>query len=243
MEHFFSIMPDSSVIEAARITHKVENGVYVWRLFSGAPSELHQHYGEIWRAMLEAIATVSQASIIVDSSKTTHLIAGRPIALARLGQINVRLLHLVRDPRAVMWSSLRGSNRLLESGQSTRTHGRALRALIGWCITNLTVETMRLAGFGKVLRVRYEDYVTDAGKEVSRIAAEFGVDWQPLAAIMEQGSFLSPGHGVAGNRLRRQKGLHIRADNEWKTKLPNYARRLAWLSWPIMRQYGYTLNG
>ena len=52
---------------------------------------------------------------------------------------------------------------------------------------------------------------------------------------------LDPGHGVAGNRLRRQGNLVLEHDEEWKDNLPTYARILAPLSWPVARWYGYDL--
>ena len=68
-----------------------------------------EFYAEVWRTIIEAISRVSGRYVIVDSSKTTRGCARRVQVLSELCGFRVKVIHLVRDPRAVMWSVLRGS--------------------------------------------------------------------------------------------------------------------------------------
>ena len=93
--------------------------------------------------MLMALA--ERADIIVDSSKSARNTCGRLPAFHGAG-IPVKGLHLVRDPRAVMWSIQRGSNRRLERGESAKLPGGMARGLVSWCLVNAGVDRGHVGG-------------------------------------------------------------------------------------------------
>ncbi len=188
----------------------------------------------VWGNLLRALARHSGRSVLIDSSKTSRLTWYRSNLLRRTPGLRVDVLHLVRDPRAVMWSFRRGDNQKLERGEPSRKAGRALRGLAGWTFSNL-----RAAREDPFAVLRYEDLVARGAIEVGAILERFGLDPLPVVEILREEGGVVSGHGVAGNRMRRAGPIHLRADREWETKLSRPHRLLAGLARPMARKYAY----
>jgi len=205
-----------------------------------ADRRLTSLYRDVWTTTLRAIRRVSGKEIIVDSSKSARTSAWRARALVTWCGVDLKVIHLVRDPRAVMWSILRGSNRGLEMGQDAELPGGAYRALFSWSWVNGLVDWSSARRFrSDLLRLRYEDIFSRPLQGLRLLGAFVDLDMQPLIDRVVSGEELDPGHGVGGNRTRRQGPLRLSYDEEWKERLPAYTRRLAWLSWPLAHRYGY----
>jgi len=196
-------------------------------------------YRLVWRTLFGVMREVAASPLFVDSSKSDRFTANRALSLARIAGLDVRVIHLVRDPRAVAWSVMRGSNRRLEAGQPATVRGGAGRALLGWSAANwnASAAARRLPS----VRVRYEDFVDDPVAEVQRVEAGLGVSLTDVVERLRAGEPLSAGHGVAGNRLRRNGADGVRRDGEWLEKLPTSVRVLAAATWPLARRHGYRL--
>jgi len=233
----FPALKEMSSEEITARTRRVESSFNP--LSSGSPSD-RQFYGDLWRAMLSAIQQESGKSIVVDSSKSSRAVSRRIWALSELVGAKVRVLHLVRDPRALMWSALRGSNRLLEAGRPAALSGGVLRALVGWSLANASVDAARAQNpHLSFLQLRYEDLAGNPAHTLRGLGAFLDVDFEPVVERIAKQLPFDPGHGVGGNRMRRQGPIRIAVDEEWKQALPRYARVLASLSWPLASQYGY----
>lgn len=240
MEHLRSVIPEMTPSLAAQVTRRLESAVSLKRSLTGSNASDRQFYGQLWRAMMSAMARVSGKNIIVDSSKSTRASSRRALCLTRLCGLDLRAIHLVRDPRATMWSFLRGSNVKLERGQPAALRGGATRALIGWGMTNLSVHIQEITHPQlKVYRLRYEDFVRAPVQELHKLGVFLDMDLGPVEELIVNRCALHPGHGVAGNRVRRQRPVRLEPDEAWKTLLPAYARKLAWLTWPLAYKYGY----
>lgn len=98
----------------------------------------------------------------------------------------------------------------------------------------------RRLGTEHVLRVRYEDLVTDAPGQLRRVGEFAGLDLDDLIGRVESGRALTTGHEVAGNRLRFQEEVRIRPDLSWTSEMPAlYRWGLATELWPLLLRYGY----
>ena len=233
----FPALKELSSEEITARTRRVESSFSP--LSSGSPSD-RQFYGDLWRAMLSAIQQESGKSIVVDSSKSSRAVSRRIWALSELVGAKVWVLHLVRDPRALMWSAVRGSNRLLEAGRPAALSGGVLRALVGWSLANASVHAARAQNpHLSFLQLRYEDLAGNPAHVLRGLGAFLDVDFEPVVERIAKQLPFDPGHGVGGNRMRRQGPIRIAVDEEWKQALPRYARVLASLSWPLASQYGY----
>ena len=222
-------LPEFDVAKAAEVTLAAETLFSIRR----SPS----HYAEIWSAVLNAIGAVSQRSIIIDSSKNSRIAHYRLSLLRKSVGASVKVVHLVRDPRAVIWSTRRGSDRRLEQGDSRPSPGGSLRTLLSWTYSNIAAEAAQFrAEPEKFLRLRYEDLAVAPRETLASLAAFLEID---TGAVWSSDDDFDPGHGVGGNRMRRKGRIVIRYDDEWKRKLPRLDRVMPGLFFPLMRKYGY----
>lgn len=236
---FSSDLPNISPKQAWDLTLKVDAGLNLPRLIVGHWRNDEKLYGDIWSTLLNIITDVSGSPIVLDSTKNTRGTYNRPLALARICKSNVKVIHLVRDPRAVTWSTLRGSNRRLEEGKPAHIRGGPLRVIPSWMLANGFVHVLQRIESFQSVRLRYEDLVNQTSHELTRVADALDIDLQPVISVVEQGRPLVIGHGIAGNRLRRGGVETLRFDEDWKSNLPRAAHFVVMMSWPLMIKYGY----
>jgi hypothetical protein len=184
--------------------------------------------------LYRAIAEVAGARVIVDSSKMPSY----GYALSLMPGHDVRIGHLVRDPRACSYSWAR--RRKKQPLGRMRQVG-PLRSSLQWVNRNRALERA-LGGSPAAYRVlRYEDFIADP-KGFAREAALF-MDEDPgsLSHIEDNAVRIAPAHLAAGNPNRFESGrIAIRLDVEWRDKLPRRDQALvALVSHARMRQYGY----
>lgn len=197
-----------------------------------------ERYAVVSRTLFESIAEVTGRSVVVDSSK----LPARAAALARVPGIDLRLVHLVRDGRGVAWSLRRRLARDPRAGlQAEKRQRSALRTGLMWMLANLATERIaRRLGPERAVRLRYETLVAEPAESLARMGAVAGLDIAGMGAVLAQGRPLTPGHVMAGNRLRMADRLTLRVDSEWQRLLPAGQRRLIeGLCGPLMRRYGY----
>lgn len=202
-------------------------------------------YRQYMEALFNAIAAVAGCSTVVDSSKTTRSTIGRPLALARLGCFNVKLLHLVRDGRAVMWSSVKGTNAALAHGRQKISYWRGYRTAVSWATVNVLTSMMRFCvAPDPFLTLGYEDLVVDPLATINRLGSFLDVEVQAIRGKIERDDSLQVAHLLGGNRLARQSQIHLCADDEWRKKLPFVSRCLYWLLfWPVGLLYIRRVQG
>jgi len=203
-------------------------------------------YTGYYRSLYQAIAEVSGCRTVVDSSKHASL----AFCLSRGGDLDIRVIHVVRDSRAVAYSWTTRVQRPEAQAQSYMTTYSPARAAREWNLQNGALQLLA-RGQTPVLRVRYEDLVAGVKPTLLRIARFSGlsVDEPGLAFIGngddggEQGQWaeLGQGHSAAGNPMRFTTGkISIRPDDRWQAAMPRPQRRaVTALTLPLLRHYGY----
>ncbi|GGP92663.1 sulfotransferase [Streptosporangium pseudovulgare] len=189
-------------------------------------------YAAAHRRLYDAAAEVSGRPVVVDSSK--H--ASTAFCLTAAG-LDVRVVHVVRDPRAVAHSWRRRVPRPEDGRPMTRWS--PARTSLHWLAQNLSLELLARGG-ARVTRVRYEDLLDAPAAVLGRLAAEAGLP--PRLDFLSAGrADLSPAHTVSGNPVRFTVGrIGLDPDDGWRTAAPARHRRLvAALTWPLMIKYGY----
>jgi UDP-N-acetylglucosamine transferase subunit ALG13 len=199
----------------------------------------HRVYLDRLQRLYRAIAKVSGATTIIDSSK--H--ASYALLLSRMNTIDLRLLHVVRDSRAVAHAWTKTIARPEAGGIPMPVYGPAKAAVL-WDVQNAVIE--RLGHRHPYLRIRYEDFVRtpkDALVDAARLA---GIDDTGAVLAMLDGDTLNlgPSHTVAGNPMRFVSGdVTIRSDESWQSEMPSTRRRLVGaLTLPLQHHYGYRTN-
>ncbi|HQY33445.1 sulfotransferase [Actinotalea sp.] len=194
-------------------------------------------YTSLYRAVYDAALAVSGARTVIDSSKHGSL----AIALGRDHHIDLRVVHVVRDPRAVVHSWAKEVERPETRGRDSMTRFSPVTASALWASNNLLIDAVRLVG-APVHLVRYEDLVARPQQTVDAIWAGLGLPGPTTLPMVDDTTVeLGPIHSVAGNPMRFRHGPTVlRTDEAWRTMMPRSHRRLVGaLTAPIALRFGY----
>lgn len=189
--------------------------------------------------LYRAIADHTGARLIVDSSKAPAY--GR--ALAMTPGLDVRMLQLVRDPRAVAYSWQRGKLQVDEGVPRPMDSAGPMTAARGWLLWNLVLDRMRRSAGDRMRLLRYEDLVA-APRSTVRDILDFADPSLPpdgLTFLDERTVRQDPTHSVSGNPSRFRDGeVRIEVDQAWRSRLSARDRRVvSAVTWPLARRYGY----
>ncbi len=202
-----------------------------WRLY-------RQRLARRTSALYVAAAQVGDGSLIVDSSKHPAY----AVALRR-ARIDLRCVLVVRDPRGVAysWSKTVARPEITDNHVEMPRYGAAFAA-VQWSLYSVAFEAIRLLRV-PVMVVRYEDFVRDPRTTVGAVLQFAGREdlVEHLGHVSDNEVDLGVHHTVAGNPMRFQVGaVLLRADEEWRRRMPGAQRRLvSVLTAPLRRYYGY----
>ena len=199
-----------------------------------------QEYAEVLAPLYPAVAEVTGARVVVDSSKVPAAAA----LLRHVSGIDPWLLHVVRDPRAVA-NSWRRPTAKLDGSPTVMTPQSPRLSTARWLGWNAYIEATA-AGYGEHgLRMRYEDFAADPRTEIARVLAAVGIPAGSGPFLDGHTAVLKPNHTVSGNPSRFRVGpVPIRPDEGWRTGLPASSRRLVTaLAMPMLLRYGYRVRG
>lgn len=205
-----------------------------------APTADVQSYLRQTESLYQAIAEVSGKSIIVDSSK--HPIRGA--LLAQMRGIDLRLVHLVRDARAVVWSRKKSLEADKKSGVQNAIKPRpAWYSVAFWAFINVLSMLVCWTRRRSSLRMRYEDFVADPQSQLARLGQVCGLNYSATAQALLTGQALNVEHPIAGNRMRMKGSVTLKPDWEWRDRLPVSDRAVCWLcaGW-LLLAFGYGRN-
>jgi sulfotransferase family protein len=173
------------------------------------------------RSLMEVVTGIKGCDVFLDSSKRPE----RATLMQRSGSFDdMWIIHLVRDGRAVSWSSMKNL------GLGPEAAARS------WLADNQASEhARRYFPPNRWMTLRYEDLCTDPLPTLERI---YGF----LAVPAKNGihDFRSVDHHIIGNRMRLASTSEIRLDESWKQDLPAEQRALIERRIGALNQkYGY----
>ncbi|XVU26355.1 sulfotransferase [Actinoplanes sp. CA-054009] len=219
----------------------VERTRHIPRLATAAeaPGEVHE-YAEFYARVYSAAAEVSGAEVVVDSSKHSALAH----VLRWAGDIDLRVVHVVRDARGVAYSWTKRVSRPETDGAEEMTRYSPGRSAMLWNAHNAAFGLLAKRGVA-VHRLRYEEFLAHPRSELLKIGDFAGLRLLPadLAFLGDGHADLGVGHSAAGNPMRFTVGrLELRRDDAWVSSLPAKQRRLVGaVCAPMLRAYGYPL--
>jgi hypothetical protein len=208
------------------------------RLAPVAIKELVQNIGLLY----QTVQTVTQARILVDSSKNpSHL-----YFLRKVPSIDVCVLHLVRDVRAVAysWSKRRKRQLATLNPDAYMDRRNLVTSALRWMVENAYLHRQgRTLPYYSV--VRYEDFTRYPYEELRRALDDLGLQDLDLSLLQASELHLHPTHSVGGNPIRfADHNLRIVADDEWRKKMPAWIQYgLGLLVCPLFFYYKYSLRG
>jgi hypothetical protein len=199
-------------------------------------------YADYYARLYTAAAEVSGAQVVVDSSKHAAL----AFCLRYAPQLDLRVVHMVRDSRGVAYSWTKRVTRPETDGTDEMTRYPPVRSAVLWNVHNMAFGLLRRCGV-PTMRVRYEELLAEPSATVTRIAEFAGqtyvstVDYLRMDQAGTPIATLGPCHSAAGNPMRFKVGeIPLRRDDAWRDKLPTAQRRLVGvLTAPLLGAYGY----
>lgn len=175
--------------------------------------------------------------MIVDSSKRLSY----AVLLSLLPFADLRVVHLVRDSRAVAYSWARSKESpAVVGGRLMPRFGPAQTSRL-WSLRNYSYSF--LSGFDRLSRLRYEDFVDDPTLYLAETLTGLGLEDEVggLPVVRGREISLSVDHTVSGNPSRFRTGnMELRLDEEWKVKMRGADKNVVTaLTAPLLLKYGY----
>ncbi len=195
-------------------------------------------YLRLLGALYQAVARVTGARVIVDSSKDPST----AYVLSEMHGAPLRVVHLVRDSRAVAYSWRRRKVRpeIVGDVRYMPRWGPAFSSA-NWVLYNVLIELIRLRKV-PYLRVRYEDFVAAPMSTLARVVSFAGGNPDDIPEPASPGVFnIGVAHTISGNPVRFTRGrLELRLDNEWHREMTLSDRAVVTgLTYPFLARYGY----
>ncbi len=200
-------------------------------------SERERYLGTLGR-LYSSISAVSGARVIVDSSKFPTY----AYLLDMLPEVDLFVVHLVRDPRAVAYSWRRKSKQGRDS-ESMARHDM-VKSTLNWGGWNHIIRSLWGNRSSAYLLVRYEDFARRPAECVRSIVEALGEAHRPLPYFDGDSVSVAPTHTVSGNPSRFLSGtIRISDDTAWQVRLPVWRKTMVTaLAMPWLRQYGYSIR-
>jgi hypothetical protein len=199
-----------------------------------------REYAAAYARLYRAVRQVSGCAVTVDASKHASL----AFCLRTEPGIDLRVVHLVRDPRAVAYSWTRPVWRpeAIESVAASNEYMLTLspaRTAMRWNILNLGLHLLAARGTPARL-MRYEDFIAAPVAGMRELAEFAGVE-PALSFMTDTGADLGPTHTAGGNPMRFSAGrTEFRRDDSWHSRLrPDDRALVTTLTFPLLAHYGY----
>jgi UDP-N-acetylglucosamine transferase subunit ALG13 len=211
------------------------------RLLPGLDRDVERYVDALERLYL-AILETTGARVVVDSSKIpTYL-----LLLRRIPRVDLRVVHLVRDSRGVVFSWQRHVERLDAAKGSPDEE----RELIQYGTASAAARYLFYNGLTHAVQLglpslflRYEDLVRAPSPALANVLrhAGIGVNAGTLGFIGDRSVELGVNHTVDGNPMRLSTGaVGLREDDEWRRRMAPGTRRLvSAVTAPLLARYGY----
>lgn len=190
--------------------------------------------------LYKAIRSVSGSRVVVDTSKEPAY----GYALGMVPGVDLRVLHLIRDPRAAAYSWAKKKRQPDSTDREFMHRKSPSQSAVLWDAWNAAIEVLWRETPEKYLRLRYEDFVSDPRRSFEDILKLTGEENADLPLVGEREVKLGISHTVSGNPNRFDTGaVELRQDREWQKKMkPRDNALVTALTLPLLKRYRYTLS-
>ena len=234
---------DLPAVKALR--RRVQRGAGKLGLLSPVRGPRHRQdlrrYADIVVRLIRAAASVSGASVVVDSSK----LPSHGLVLASHPAVELHALHLVRDSRAVAHSWQRKKlRRHVDGVPEYLPRLSPAQGVLRYYSGNVPMHNLaaRLRNTpGRFTRLRYEAFTQAPLPTIVSILSRLGLADADLSYLSGSRALLGENHLVDGNPMRHRHGeVEIRQDRGWEAEMPARDRALVKAATlPLRLLYGY----
>jgi hypothetical protein len=198
-----------------------------------------KEYALCYQTIYQTIQKRSGCSVIVDSSKSVP----SAYVLANAPELEVHLVHLIRDPRATEYSWKR-----IKELPNTNTEAAFMarrtvwQNAYYWNRENRLVEKLKKTT-ASYQCLRYKAFVENPRDVLTDMMNRLGVEL-PTSFLADRSEDIHPTHAFSGNPWRYgKKRIQIKIDNEWQRKASFLGRwGTVLLTYRLMRKHGYALS-
>jgi hypothetical protein len=190
-----------------------------------------KNYLNALKNLYQSIQFVSNSRVIIDASKNV----GYCYILGLLREIELYMVHLVRDARATAYSWIQKKDGIWTE--------KPAKLSLRWVLRNLTAEQLGKDLVGKYMKLHYEDFIKEPIKSIENILKLINESSTKLPFTEDNKVQLREGHGICGNPNRFKRDLiKLELDERWKQmrKVDKYSVTL--ISWPLLLKYRYPIN-
>ncbi len=189
--------------------------------------------------LYKAIRSVSGSRVVVDTSKEPAY----GYALGMVPVIDLRVLHLVRDPRAAAYSWAKKKPQPDSADREFMHQKTPAQSAVLWDAWNAAIEALWRRTPEKYLRLRYEDFIADPRASFEAMLKLVGEEGSELPLVGEREVKLGISHTVSGNPNRFDTGaVELKQDQAWTEKMsPRDQRLVTALTVPLLKRYHYPL--
>ena len=189
--------------------------------------------------LYKAIRSVSGSRVVVDTSKEPAY----GYALGMVPGIDLRVLHLVRDPRAAAYSWAKKKPQPDSADREFMHQKTPAQSAVLWDAWNAAIEALWRRTPEKYLRLRYEDFIADPRASFEAMLELVGEEGSELPLVGEREVKLGISHTVSGNPNRFDTGaVELKQDQAWTEKMsPRDQKLVTALTVPLLKRYHYPL--
>jgi len=231
------------MVEIDHVTNLLASLPFYWTRMQSLKPRLRDTINEYvvtLTALYDAISRVSGAKVVVETSKDPTFAC----LLMRIQNSDVRIVHLVRDSRAVAYSWTRKRREPSPiAGQQFMPQFSPARTARSWTTWNLAFDALSATSL-PYTKLTYESFVNDPCAALLRLSSFANEDLLlPESQLTNNEVQLSGHHIFSGNPMRTNTGwLPIRLDTEWQTSLSTKQIAIVTaMTWPLLLRYGYSV--
>lgn len=193
-----------------------------------------------WEELFRAALAISGGRWLIESSTEDTF----PLFLGQIPDLDIRMVHLVRDPRGFAYSCMKPDIPIpkVVNQEVYMPVDPVRRSAKKWITKNTLLELFAASRVARYHLLRYEDMLVRPAESLTALGSALEV---PLPSMPDQpGDPLATGtfkHTIAGNPLV-EGPLSLRFDDKWKAALSASDQRLVTaLCAPLMVKYRYPL--
>ena len=228
---YFSTYSEYNPIKMNNYQFKMERNRFILKQVMGLyNNDNHLKYKLFTYNIFKDLQEMSYCKTMIDSSKS----AGRAMALLKNEKLDVKIIHIIRDPRGVFYSFQK------------KIVGTPVKNILSvamyWNTNNILAELIKITSKKKFIRIRYEDLVTVPNKTINYIEKFIDESLDDLKEKIAKELPLERLHLPSGNRIRSQSSiLKLSPDFTWKKNLNFYQKSIfTFLCFPWLSTYGYS---
>ncbi len=224
---------DISIIKNTKPLWKIKDTLGI--ILKGS-NFVSQEYLENLKNLYLALYEQSKKETLIDESKFFSYL----YALKLTEAFEIKVIHLVRDPRAVAFSWQRNKIQQTIHMRKIPWHRTALRWVIEQFILFIFLKSLPQKNKHCI---KYEDLINNPQLQLEELKTTFNLSGNSIFISPTQFLIKNRNHFVISNPSMPHMGENaIRKDFEWKEKMPVWAKMLVTLiCWPMMLVYGYPI--